>query len=80
MKGKDWEAFRPWLRQLLFAVTKPIEEKNGVLVIAAPQRWYCHSNRFDFDVSRCLAIVEEIAKELRDTRLKRVEFAGSIKA
>ena len=65
------------MRKLLFDVTKPIEEKGGVVAIDALRTGTYDNRKFDFDVSRYLAIVEEIAMELRRENFRSVELSKS---
>jgi hypothetical protein len=72
---EDWDAFRSYLRKLLFDVTKPTEEKGGVVVVNALQNTSSYS--IDFEVSRYMAIVEEIGLELEHKNFRRVEIVRS---
>jgi hypothetical protein len=61
------------LRKLLVDVTKPVEEKGGIVVIQAQRVIHYQSHHCDFEVWRYLTIVDEMARELRNMNLERVE-------
>jgi hypothetical protein len=73
MKKEDWAASRLCLRKLLVDVTKPVEEKRGIVVIQAQRVIHYQSHRCYFEVWRYLTIVHKIARELRNMNLERVE-------